>query len=214
MGTQISGDPLFLVFYKELYYRHIYSRFAGAITFDQRRGSWENYCKLLELVIDDLEKGEDLSIGLPPQLIWDILDEFIYHYQVFTQFRSKAKKVQKDAEIQLLKDNPEVFDTPKVLDYLHRLVRASKIDEYLSDPSNPKGLTGGAFTDETTRLFGYYGLMQLLRMHSLLGDYQMAMHTLQNILRRGSTSVLQDSCLPRYLVLLHGLCVYDASPIH
>ena len=29
--------------------------------------------------------------------------------------------------------------------------------------------------DESTRLIGYFALMQLLRMHSLLGDYRLAM---------------------------------------
>lgn len=34
-----------------------------------------------------------------------------------------------------------------------------------------------AAQDESTRLIGYFALMQLLRMHSLLGDYRLAMVT-------------------------------------
>jgi translation initiation factor 3 subunit L len=51
----------------------------------------------------------------------------------------------------------------------------------LKDPSNPHERTGGAFTDESVRLIGYSALMQLLRMHSLLGDYHLAMQTIQHI---------------------------------
>jgi len=49
VSEQISTEPLFLIFYKELYYRHIYSRLT--VQFQDRSGSWNNYCKLLDLII-------------------------------------------------------------------------------------------------------------------------------------------------------------------
>jgi len=179
VSEQICGgeeNELFLIFYKELYYRHIYSRLT--VQFQDRSGSWNNYCKLLDLIIDDLEDGEELSLALPPQWIWDVLDEFVYHYQTYCNFRNKAVKIQRDKEIAQIKENPEVFETKKVLDYLHKLIRCSLIEEYLADPANEHGRTGGAFTDESVRLIGYFALMQLLRMHSLLGDYHLAMKTI------------------------------------
>mmetsp|Transcript_5827 Transcript_5827/g.13773 ORF Transcript_5827/g.13773 Transcript_5827/m.13773 type:complete len:518 (-) Transcript_5827:109-1662(-) len=175
----VSDEPLFLILYQELYYRHIFSRLTP--TFEDRRRSWENYCKLLDLIIDDLSSGEDLAVALPPQWVWDLLDEFIYHYQTYCNFRNKAVKKQGEKEMQEIRDNPEVFGTPKVLSYLHQLIKTSGIKEYLADPENAKGLSGGAFKDETTRLFGYFGLMQLLRMHSLLADYHLAMQTIEVI---------------------------------
>mmetsp|Transcript_27837 Transcript_27837/g.83157 ORF Transcript_27837/g.83157 Transcript_27837/m.83157 type:complete len:517 (-) Transcript_27837:106-1656(-) len=176
---EVSSEPLFLILYQELYYRHVFSRLAP--TFDDRRRAWENYCKLLDLIIDDLDSGEDLTVALPPQWVWDLLDEFIYHYQTYCNFRNKAAKKQSEKEIQEIRENPEVFGTPKVLNYLHQLIKTSKIKQYLEDIDNAKGSTGGAFTDETTRLFGYFGLMQLLRMHSLLADYHLAMQTIETI---------------------------------
>jgi len=175
----VSEEPLFLILYQELYYRHIFSRLTP--TFDDRKRSWENYTKFLDLVIDDLSQGEDLTVALPPQWVWDLLDEFVYHYQTYCNFRNKAVKIQREKEIQDIRENPEVFDTPKVLNYLHQLIKTSKIEEYLTNPENPKGITGSSFTDETTRLFGYFGLMQLLRMHSLLADYHLAMQTIESI---------------------------------
>merc|ERR1712100_909263 len=71
--------------------------------------------------------------------------------------------------------------TNKVLNYLHQLIKTSKIEEYLANPENPQGKTGGAFSDESVRLIGYFALMQLLRMHSLLGDYHLAMQTIKRI---------------------------------
>merc|ERR1740138_435570 len=122
-----------------------------------------------------------MTLALPAQWIWDVLDEFVYHYQTFCNFRNKAIKIQRDKDIRQLRENPEVFDTTKVLNYLHQLIRVSLIEDYLADTSNPQNRTGGAFTDESVRLIGYFALMQLLRLHSLLGDYQLAMQTIERI---------------------------------
>jgi len=162
-----------------LYYRHVYSRLA--VQFTDRQGSWENYCRLFDLIIDDLTDSEQLSLALPAQWIWDMLDEFVYHYQTYCNFRNKAVKTHKEKDVQQIKDSPEVFDTRKVLDYLHRLIRVSLIEEYLENTENPLERTGGAFTDESVRLIGYSALMQLLRMHSLLGDYHLALQTINRM---------------------------------
>merc|ERR1719198_593174 len=177
VADQVSTHPLFLILYKELYYRHMFSR-GISVTFEDRKGSWENYCKLLDLITSDLQDGETLTVGLPPQWIWDILDEFVYHYQTYCMFRSKAVKIQRYKEIQEIKENPEVFHTTRVLMYLETLVKSSKIEAYLASPEENQGPSS---KDETTRLLGYFSLMQLLRMHSLLGDYHLAMQTIDCI---------------------------------
>jgi len=172
-----TDNPLFLILYKELYYRHIYAR-LNPVSFEDRVGSWKNYMQLLDLMIEQLSDGEDVGIALPAQWLWDILDEFVYHYQTYSTYCHKTAKMQKAESIKELRDNPGVFDTTKVLNYLHLLVRYSKIEDWLK---NPEGGSGGAFADESTRLIGYFALMQLLRMHSLLGDYRLAMETIENI---------------------------------
>ncbi|CAE7855228.1 unnamed protein product, partial [Symbiodinium microadriaticum] len=173
------GEALFLILYKELYYRHIYAR-LNPVLFEDRIGSWKNYTQLLDLMIENLSDGEDLGIALPAQWLWDILDEFVYHYQTYSTYCHKAAKLQKEADVKQLVDNPAVFETTKVLSYLHQLVRYSLIEEWLANPDGGNG-QGAAFTDESTRLIGYFALMQLLRMHSLLGDYRLAMETIENI---------------------------------
>jgi len=174
---QVSEDPLFLILYKELYYRHIYSNCA--VLYNDRKGSWENYCKLLELITQELEEDEEPSAALPAQWLWDILDEFIYHYQTYCTYRNKAIKSMQERETSMIKENPDVFDTKQVLTYLHRLSRASFIDDYLKDPDSANGRKG-AFTNDSVRLIGYFSVMQLMRMHSLTGDYHQAMKTIEN----------------------------------
>lgn len=180
---QISDSPLFVILYKELYYRHIYSRLT--VTYADRKGSWENYCKLLDLLIEDLSQGDNLSVGLPAQWIWDMLDEFVYHYQTYCNYRNKQIKLGRVKDLEEFRENPDVFDTTKVLMYLHQVAKHSQIEGYLKAGPQEEGsenaVTGAAYTDEPTRLLGYFSLMQLLRMHSLLGDYHTAMQTIQFI---------------------------------
>jgi len=179
LNIEVKDDPLFIILYKDLYYRHIYTKLT--VNYDDRRASWENYCKLLELFVSDLHEEKTLSVGLPAQWLWDILDEFVYHFQTYSQYRAKtARNAGKEAEIQLIKEHPDVFDTTKVLSYLHQLVRESLVEEWLKEPHNPDG-KAGAFTDEMVRNIGYFAMMQLLRMHSMLGDYQLSLKTVQRV---------------------------------
>lgn len=178
VSSQVSDEPLFIILYRELYYRHVYSNSKLIVTADDRRGSWENYCRLLDLIISHLEDGEELSVALPAQWLWDIMDEFIYHYNTYCNTRSKAIKAQKEKDLEAYKAHPEVYKTTTVLKYLHRLVRASKVEKYLQDKESG---TKGAFSSEGARFWGYFSIMQLLRVHSLLGDYHLAMQTIQHI---------------------------------
>jgi len=181
------GEELFLIMYKELYYRHLYSRIQlKDIMWSDRKGSWDNYCRLFDLIIEDLNDDSkdpvELSVALPPQWLWDVLDEFVYHYQKYCYERSRLIKKHKtdkaSQEIKHFEENPKVWQTTRVLDYLHQLVRYTKIEEYLADK---KGGTGYSYSDEGIRYLGYFAIMQLLRMHSLLGDYHLALQTVQHI---------------------------------
>lgn len=66
----------FLLLYKELYYRHIYSKLVPTI--EQRIESWLNYCDIFNLL---LSVDSPLSLELPNQWLWDMIDEFIYQFQ-------------------------------------------------------------------------------------------------------------------------------------
>jgi hypothetical protein len=52
--------------------------------------------------------GDDpVRLELPNQWLWDIIDEFIYQFQSFSQFRSKLAKMP-DMDVEMLKTNPKV----------------------------------------------------------------------------------------------------------
>ena len=50
---------------------------------------------------------EPVRLELPNQWLWDIIDEFIYQFQSFSQFRSRLAKMP-EPDVQALKSNPKV----------------------------------------------------------------------------------------------------------
>ena len=117
-------DAVFLILYKELYYRHVYAKLSPTI--DDRINSYINYCDLFNYILSkckpfapassswanpagtsiDLSEGPS-DLELPNQWLWDIIDEFIYQFQSFCAYRSKVRS-KNEAEIDLLRDRPDV----------------------------------------------------------------------------------------------------------
>jgi translation initiation factor 3 subunit L len=62
-----------------------------------------------------LDSDGPVALELPEQWLWDIIDEFIYQFQVFCTWRSKIKS-KSDDELAMLADGSQV----RMLSYLRR----------------------------------------------------------------------------------------------
>ena len=71
-----------------------------------------------------------MTLELPEQWLWDIIDEFIYQYQAFCVWRSKVKS-KTDEEIVLLSEESQVWSSYSVLNVLYSLIQKSKINEHI-----------------------------------------------------------------------------------
>jgi len=160
----VDGDQQFLLLYKELFYRHVYAKLQP--TLEQRFESWANYCDIFNLLLSD----SPVALELPNQWLWDIIDEFIYQFQAFCQFRSRAKN-KTEEELQMLKDAPQAWNVNKVLYYLHALVDKSCIVAQLQGESPDSPFASSALY----KMVGYFALVGLLRVQCLLGDYRLAL---------------------------------------
>lgn len=175
----VHNDSLFLMLYKELYYRHIYSKLQP--TLEHRFESYENYCELFSLIIGESSGPVDLE--LPNQWLWDIIDEFIYQFQAFCQYRSKLK-TKSESEIDMLRDNQQIWNVHSVLNVLHSLVDKSCINEQLETFKAGKDASKVAGTFGVLPLYkmlGYFSLIGLCRVQCLLGDYHLALAVLKNV---------------------------------
>jgi len=191
--TFLGDDFNLLLLYRELYFRHVYAKCDKQITGLERIQSWETYQSLFE-------KIKTKTLPLPLSWTHDMLDEFLYQYQQFMQFRAKAiaskgksKPQYQTAEqdLNLVRENAHVWDPEEVFRMLQELVVFSDIDTKLSaiKASSPKqgedrDLSGiaGAKRDapkqdmETQVLYtGYFALVQQLRYNVMLGDYSSAL---------------------------------------
>ncbi|KAJ3006764.1 UNVERIFIED_CONTAM: hypothetical protein HDU68_003895 [Siphonaria sp. JEL0065] len=224
--SHISTDPLFVALYKDLVFRHKHAKLSP--TLEDRIAAYDNYQTLFGLFLA-VDK-EPLDAELPNQWIWDIVDEFIYQFQSFCQFR--AKSVGAAATVAALKSRPDVWNVLNVLNVLYSLVKKSTINEQLwvakhggdvgwvdflnsvhsagekcfatstgseerakfysryayfaslaSLPAKPSPFeAAGTFGSRPLyRMLGYFSIIGLCRVHTLLGDYTLALKALENI---------------------------------
>uniref|UniRef100_A0A672NYQ5 Eukaryotic translation initiation factor 3 subunit L n=1 Tax=Sinocyclocheilus grahami TaxID=75366 RepID=A0A672NYQ5_SINGR len=171
IASLVGNDAVFLILYKKLYYRHIYAKVSGGPTLDPRFESYYNYCNLFSYI---LNADGPAPLELPNQWLWDIIDEFIYQFQSFSQYRCKTAKKSKE-EIEFLRNNPKIWNIHSVLNVLHSLVDKSNIN------GDPESVAGEYGRHSLYKMLGYFSLVGLLRRHSLLGDYYQAIKVLENI---------------------------------
>ncbi|THH16303.1 hypothetical protein EW146_g4306 [Bondarzewia mesenterica] len=158
----VNDDQLFLILYRELYYRHVYSRLQPNI--DDRFHSYENSCELFNYL---LNSDGPVPLELPEQWLWDIVDEFIYQFQSFCVWRAKVK-TKTDEELLMLADGSQVWSAYSVLNVLYSLIQKSKINEYIVAQQRGKS------EDEIAEIVGEFGVRPLYRM---LGYFSIAPFT-------------------------------------
>ena len=77
-----------------------------------------------------------------------------------------------------------MWNVHSVLNVLHSLVDKSNINKQLevyTSGGNPDVVAGDFGRHSLYKMLGYFSLVGLLRLHSLLGDYYQAIKVLENI---------------------------------
>ncbi|KAK9803817.1 hypothetical protein WJX73_002987 [Symbiochloris irregularis] len=170
----VERDHVFCLLYKEMYYRHLYASMQP--TLDQRIASWENYCMLFSIILNS-----QVNMQLPNGWLWDMVDECIYQFQSFQQYRGRLS--QKSAEeLTQLRQCGRVWDAAVLLNYLQAFVRISDISGVLGSPEALENFHESEGYEErrsnVPRMMGYFSLVGLLRVHTLIGDYHAALKAL------------------------------------
>lgn len=162
-----------MILYKELYYRHIYARIQGGPTLEQRFNSFFNYCDLFNYI---LSAEDPVPLELPDLWLWELVDEFVYQFQSFAQYRARLQK-KSQTELETLNAHNKVWNVLCVLNVLHSLVDKSNIKQQLevyASGGDPDSVAGEFGKHSLYKMLGYFSLVGLLRLHSLLGDYYQA----------------------------------------
>ncbi|KAM1089123.1 hypothetical protein TB1_016170 [Malus domestica] len=175
----VDNDHVFCLLYREMWFRHLYARLSP--TLKQRIDSWDNYCSLFQVVLHGV-----VNMQLPNQWLWDMVDEFVYQFQSFCQYRAKMKN-KTEQEIALLRQFDQAWNVYGVLNFLQALVEKSMIIQILEQEK--EGLEQFTATDgydynggsNVLKVLGYFSMVGLLRVHCLLGDYHTGLKCLQPI---------------------------------
>lgn len=77
---------------------------------------------------------EPIELTLTNQWLWEIIDEFVYQFQSFSQFR-RSPKLNSD-ELAYIKDHNYIWSVLSVLNVLHALIEKSNINQQLKVNSN------------------------------------------------------------------------------
>ncbi|OWZ22230.1 Eukaryotic translation initiation factor 3 subunit E [Phytophthora megakarya] len=178
----VDEDPTFLLLYRQIYFRHLFSRLQPGM--DMKVASWETYVAIFDGVLDG---SLDLD-ALPSQWVFDIVGEFVYQYQSYCQYRAKVA-TKGEQEIAAYTENLFIWDTSKVFGYLHALVRHSKIVEILKDEE------GAQAPSPVIKELGYFSLITLARAHVLFGDYYTSIKLLEpiDLLNKSSAQIYEKS---------------------
>ncbi|KAL1212675.1 hypothetical protein V5N11_021234 [Cardamine amara subsp. amara] len=179
IAPYVDNDHVFCLLYREMWFRHLYARLSP--TLKQRIDSYDNYCSLFQVVLHGV-----VNMQLPNQWLWDMVDEFVYQFQSFCQFRAKLKN-KTEQELALLRQHDKAWNVYGVLNFLQALVEKSSIIQILEQ--DKQGLEQFTATDgydysggsNVLKVLGYFSMVGLLRVHCLLGDYHTALKWLQPI---------------------------------
>uniref|UniRef100_A0A673JAH9 Eukaryotic translation initiation factor 3 subunit L n=1 Tax=Sinocyclocheilus rhinocerous TaxID=307959 RepID=A0A673JAH9_9TELE len=153
------------------------------ISYSKKKSGFDGFttAHLMCFMLSDADGPAPLE--LPNQWLWDIIDEFIYQFQSFSQYRCKTAK-KSEEEIEFLRNNPKIWNVHSVLNVLHSLVDKSNINgqlEVYTSGGDPESVAGEYGRHSLYKMLGYFSLVGLLRLHSLLGDYYQAIKVLENI---------------------------------
>ncbi|KAI9805549.1 MAG: hypothetical protein M1825_000800 [Sarcosagium campestre] len=153
-------------------------------TLEVKFASYDAYCHLFHFILNNEAGPVDLEVP-SYYWAWDVIDEFIYQFNSFCSYRNRiARKADNPDEAQLLRDNPNTWGCYSVLNVLYSLIQRSQINEQLAAMKrneDPMTVAGEYGSRPLYRMLGYFSIIGLLRVHCLLGDFSLALKTLDDI---------------------------------
>ncbi|RQM04890.1 hypothetical protein DH86_00002684 [Scytalidium sp. 3C] len=131
--------------------------------------SYDNYCSLFHFILNS-----DGPVDLEPP-----------SFNSFCSFRNRvARQGSNEEEIQILREAPNTWGCYSVLNVLYSLIQRSQINEQLAAMKrneDPMAVAGDYGSKPLYRMLGYFSIIGLLRVHCLLGDFSLALKTLDDI---------------------------------
>jgi len=171
VASECQGDVEFLMLYRQITFRHIFTKQLKPQISD-RIDCWNNFTSLFDFILTS--PNPDMAVST--QWAYDIMQEFVYHFQDFCRERT-SKRQEKD--IATLTENPTAWTLPEVSRILTGLIA--------------KRATSSA---QIYQLLGYFAELEQARLECLLCDFSssVAMLPLSRVLDRSELFTQVTSC--------------------
>ena len=114
VAAECSYDEDFLLFYREMTLRHLFSKQKP--TLSEHFESWTNFVNLFTFLIN----SRSPEMIMTPQWAHEIVQEFVYHFQDFCQFRANVSQRSEEDKTQL-QANKDVWSLNEVVRLLGQL---------------------------------------------------------------------------------------------
>ena len=171
VSKECNGDDVFLLFYKEMSLRHRFSKMKQ-IPISLYLEAWENYNRLFNILLSSKES----FIMISTQWAYDIIQEFVYQFQSFCQYRLQHTRTEE--ELHTMEANKDAWSLPVVSIILNNVIRMS---EEIAAATPPTLSTEPDTAVTTHALFGYFASIENARLECLLADYTTSLESIQNI---------------------------------
>ncbi|XP_076923889.1 uncharacterized protein LOC143586172 [Bidens hawaiensis] len=150
------------------------------------------------------------AMKLPFQWLWDMMDGYVNQFQSFCQYRASATKTKMD--VYMLSRRHRSLSVVDTINLLNIMVKSSNILQIL-ELEKDGGIQLLTETEEEDVqiesesktgciVMGYLGLVALLRLHCLLGNYQAGLDCLRPI------DVIQQGFYTTLVIATHITTIY------
>ena len=184
MSSLDEPTKIFLYLYRELYYRHQFDRCD--IKIETLHNSFQNYINLFNKLLNYFDKGLKFP-DIPLAWLWASIESFISQFQYYHHWLSDPKEDYANMKSLVTpnkgrisqKKIQEKWSVKFVLRYLHYFVLAARIPiRYNEPPTNdPKAPRPNMMM----QMLGFFSLVGLCRVHTMLGDYRTAVDIMNQI---------------------------------
>jgi translation initiation factor 3 subunit L len=171
ISKECNDDDIFLLFYKEMSLRHRFAKMKQ-IPITLYLEAWENYNRLFNILLSTKEN----FIMISTQWAYDIIQEFVYQFQSFCQYRLQHTRTEE--ELHTMEAHRDAWALPVVSIILNNVIRMSK-EIAAACPVASSTEPDTAVT--THALFGYFASIENARLECLLSDYTTSLESIQDI---------------------------------
>lgn len=175
-----------ILFYTEMYYRHAFQqrlpKSTNGPSFKEQDKSFKNFVALFNkfLLPSDL--------NLPMQWLWDIMNESLYQFRRFHQHRLRLAD-HSEEDIAVLKAEPYCWHPQTMMNYLTALAKSGGYT-----PAHYGTPLDTSKVSEFHRSLGYFAIVSLCEIHTLLCDYATAVEVTAPIIgERGPAAMVMNA---------------------